>query len=939
MSVIGTAEILIVPSTAGFDAALETESQAGFTGFAQDAEDAGGLAGANLRRGVTGETGALADDLASDGDKAGSAFASKVGTGSSKLTGVFSDLLGAVGVPIGGISSKVGEIGSAAESSAGTAGAAFGGMGGAFLAAGAVIAGVAIDFGVKMDDVDAKIAAAAGTSTDAAKKITDAFEGTAGSTEFSAAEMGTAYAGVAGQLTSMYGKALNADQALNLMKAATDLASASGTDLGTATSALVGIMQAFGLKTTDAAHASDILYNSSRDTGLGVDQVASSLDKLRGKLGDASPPLGALAALLVNMTNNGITGRAALTSVNTAMTGLIAAATGTTTANEAANTELQSLGVQAVNAKGQITPLSTVIGQLAPKFATMTKAQQEAAASTIFGASAAKDMVKVIDAGPAAYDKASASVNKMGSAHAAAALQESSLAGEGKVLMASLSDFASMLGQALVPALQVVIGVITTIISDFITFAGYIGTVVGAIGSLMNALGPVKDIVLGIVAAVAAWEVAQIALNVVLGLNPVVLIIAGIVALVVAIVELVKNFGAVKAAFSDAFNFMAGLAKTVASAIVGVFAPIVATISGFFTAIGNFVSGVWTTISSTASDLVNGVLGFFAGLPGSIMAAITGLPGSIGSAVWDPISSAVTGILSDINSAFGGLPGKILGALTVIPGQILSTVWNVIKDEAGTLISAIEDLFAGEPGKALNAILSLPGKLLNTIWTPIKSDASALISDVTGFFGGLPGKIGSAVASIANSFEKNVLAPIGNFVSTAIGDIVKFFEGLPAKIVNAVAAIPGDFLHLGEQITTSIINGIGDLAGSILDKIKGAVNSIPVVGSALSAIGLASGGIVTQPTFALVGEAGPEAVIPLSGGSAGGINVSPTGVTPLPSGAAGGGVAGAGGGVSALAAGDLNVNIYGSGLTAPQVVSELAWQLSNGALPAMPQAA
>jgi SLT domain-containing protein len=36
------------------------------------------------------------------------------------------------------------------------------------------------------------------------------------------------------------------------------------------------------------------------------------------------------------------------------------------------------------------------------------------------------------------------------------------------------------------------------------------------------------------------------------------------------------------------------------------------------------------------------------------------------------------------------------------------------------------------------------------------------------------------------------------------------------------------------------------------------------VGSALSSVGLASGGIVTQPTYALVGEAGPEAVIPLN---------------------------------------------------------------------------
>ena len=37
---------------------------------------------------------------------------------------------------------------------------------------------------------------------------------------------------------------------------------------------------------------------------------------------------------------------------------------------------------------------------------------------------------------------------------------------------------------------------------------------------------------------------------------------------------------------------------------------------------------------------------------------------------------------------------------------------------------------------------------------------------------------------------------------------------------------------------------------------------------------LAEGGIVTEPTIAMIGEAGPEAVVPLSGGGVGGINIT-----------------------------------------------------------------
>jgi phage-related minor tail protein len=59
---------------------------------------------------------------------------------------------------------------------------------------------------------------------------------------------------------------------------------------------------------------------------------------------------------------------------------------------------------------------------------------------------------------------------------------------------------------------------------------------------------------------------------------------------------------------------------------------------------------------------------------------------------------------------------------------------------------------------------------------------------------------------------------------------------------------------------------------------------LPNIGGAVGGLigkipGLADGGIVTRPTLALIGEAGPEAVIPLNRGGmgAGGITVNVTG--------------------------------------------------------------
>jgi TP901 family phage tail tape measure protein len=85
--------------------------------------------------------------------------------------------------------------------------------------------------------------------------------------------MAKAFAPVAGQLKTTEGAALNTAQALKFMKTAADLAEGSQTDLGTATASLSQVMQSFHLPLTDAAKASDLLFNVSRSLNVPIDQV------------------------------------------------------------------------------------------------------------------------------------------------------------------------------------------------------------------------------------------------------------------------------------------------------------------------------------------------------------------------------------------------------------------------------------------------------------------------------------------------------------------------------------------------------------------------------------------------------------------------------------------------------------------------------------------
>lgn len=131
-------------------------------------------------------------------------------------------------------------------------------------------------------------------------------------------------------------------------------------------------------------------------------------------------------------------------------------------------------------------------------------------------------------------------------------------------------------------------------------------------------------------------------------------------------------------------------------------------------------------------------------------------------------------------------------------------------------------------------------------------------------------KLGNAILPVVlkvlqflNGFLQESLIPAFSMIVNLVGDFIQSMKDAVSWVVNfiqkAVDAIRRA-KELGSQIKSSI--GIGGFGGFNLPGIPG----------------LASGGIVTRPTLAMVGEAGPEAVVPLNkAGSVGGgivINIS-----------------------------------------------------------------
>ena len=95
----------------------------------------------------------------------------------------------------------------------------------------------------------------------------------------------------------------------------------------------------------------------------------------------------------------------------------------------------------------------------------------------------------------------------------------------------------------------------------------------------------------------------------------------------------------------------------------------------------------------------------------------------------------------------------------------------------------------------------------------------------------------------------NDLKQVGQTIGAAVGTAVKV-------VLNGIIG----FLNI-------FVNGIDDIIKGI--NAAASVLHLPTLGLIPNIPSLATGGIVTRPTIAQIGEAGPEAIVPLSGSNAG----------------------------------------------------------------------
>lgn len=336
-------------------------------------------------------------------------------------------------------------------------------------------------------------------------------------------------------------------------------------------------------------------------------------------------------------------------------------------------------------------------------------------------------------------------------------------------------------------------------------------------------------------AAAAVFGILYVALNfstIVTGLTtaigalgPVLTVLTGPVGIVLAAV----------AALAVVFKYLWDTNEGFRATVTNAWNQIQQAIVTVMTYLQPYLETAWTTLQTTVTNVMNALMPIIQNVLTFIISVAVPLLSSLFetfSSVFGNILTTVSGVMSGLGSIVSGTLGVIQGIFETVVGLIVGIVtgdFSMMSDGVSGILNGMSGIVSG----IFNSILSIIGGIVNSIVSVVSGGFNAASATVSGVMDGISSVIG------------NVMGDAENTVSNAIDSIVGFFAGMHIE-----------FPHI--NLPHFSLSGEFSLMPP----------SVPTIGIEW----YAKGGIMTAPTMfgvnggrAMVGgEAGPEAVLPIS---------------------------------------------------------------------------
>lgn len=345
------------------------------------------------------------------------------------------------------------------------------------------------------------------------------------------------------------------------------------------------------------------------------------------------------------------------------------------------------------------------------------------------------------------------------------------------------------------------------------------------------------------------------------------------------------DIGAILLVVNDVASRLGPVFVAAASLIMGainlilpVAVTLVNTFANAYNAIAPYIIGIAQAIQNLkerVSGDVQAVSQAFDNMWQAVSQTCTNFVAWLETSVWTPIRNAAVTVINFIVGSWAIVGGLIMTAIQPLVDWFENSVWQPICDFASQAWDTITSLW-GQFVDWFSGVISPVIEIFTAAWDTICELASAAWDTISGIWSVVSGWFDSTVIQPVRSSFDNGTSFIGQCFQTAYNTIVGIFGGLASWFeANVVAPIKSAFskiTSIGASITGMNVSVEG---GQARPSATGGVfgGQVPA---------LANGGQLKHGTPAIVGEAGPEAVIPLKKGVLGNIGNSIVDSSGLP---------------------------------------------------------
>ena len=565
----------------------------------------------------------------------------------------------------------------------------------------------------------------------------------------------------------------SAQEIMKAMPGLLDLAAVSGGDVALASENTATALRGFGLEASEAGHVADVFARAAADTNAEVGDMGEALKYVAPVANSMGISLEETAAAIGIMSDAGIKGSQAGTTLRGALSRLARP-------TKAMQDTMDNLGVSFYDADGKMKPLKTQVELLKKAFEGLTPEQQQNALVTLYGQESLSGMMALIDKGPDSLGKLTKSLKDSdGAADNMARTMQDNMNSSIEQMFGAFESAAIVIQKILAPSIRKVADAISGLVEKFVSAPESTQKLVVAIGLIVAAIGPLIFMIGSVIIWINRVKVAFKALSEssklfsglskAMGLltNPVFLVIAAVALLVVGFIYLWNTS-------EDFRNFWIGLWEGIKSAV----SSAVEWIQNAWKSTGEWFNNLWKSIKEGADN---------------VWTTIREAPGKAAdwiknkwtetkeffSSIWDGIkeaaSSAWEGIVNilapyviAIKNVFQPMIDFFTNLWSQI-GSIAGSAWEIIKTAVMGPILLLIDLITGN----FNQLKEDASMLWTTLTTNIQNIITTFVDIVVGYYTALKDTViniwnvlTSTIKDVWNSFTTWIKETTNNIVNS-----------------------------------------------------------------------------------------------------------------------------------------------------------------------------